>query len=175
MKHIFSIGNIRIPLLIFLMIFSLQKSDAQVTDTTRSTASIIMPIILLESMAFEMSAISYINYGSEFLGVVYGGSSIGLLTLTTIYNIKSDYQHAQKVLNYSFAIPYSIGLAALSYYNFRYSDEHSKPQRFWNNVIGLNASILASFATVLVVDKWLINKKINLSFKKNQIGLSYNF
>ena len=159
------------------MIFSFQELSAQENDTSYSNYSknsAIVQIAVLESVIFGMSSISYINYGSEYLGVVYGGSSIAILTLTTMYNLKSE-DHQQKIKNYSFIIPYSIGLAALSYYNFKYSNEHSKPQRFWNNVIGLNASLVASLATVFIVDKCLLKKNISLSLSKNRISLSYRF
>jgi CDP-diglyceride synthetase len=161
--------------LIILMIFLSQKSNAQVKDTTDTTGSIIMSIVLLETITFGMSSISYLNYGSEYLGTVYGISSIGFLTFTTIHNIKFEKEHNQKIRNYELAIPFSIGLAALSYYNFKYSDKHSKSRKFWTNVIGLNSTGIFTFASSMIIDKYLVNKKVSFAFNNNYISLTCYF
>ena len=157
------------------MILSFQKSNAQVRDTTHTTGAIIMSVVLLETITFGISSISYINYGSEYLGAVYGASSIVFLTLTTIYNIKVEEDHDQKIRNYAIVIPYSIGLAALSYYNFKYRDKHSKSRKFWTNVIGLNTLEIFTVASAIILDKCLINKNVSLTFNNNCIGLTYKF
>jgi hypothetical protein len=132
-----------------------------------NTMATIISIVYLETMILGYSYLSTYTWGSYFVGGAYAGGA----ALVIGFYIFSDYEMAPM-----FTIPYTIGLTALSYYNFRFADSHSNTRKFWTNMIGFHASYLSPVAVALLI-KPFRSKQNNVTIQPGigAVRVTYKF
>ena len=112
--------------------------SAQAADSTPRldrAAAAVVGVIVLEATAFGSAELAGSKTGARVVGAIQGLSGLAVLSTAAFNDRDTGWPE--------FMVPYGVGLVGLAYYNFRNADSPRRKQRFWVNVIGENAAVLA--------------------------------
>jgi len=100
-------------------------------------------ILLTEAYAFGSGFAARSETGARVVGALDGLSGVAVLGIAALTERKSGRPE--------FAVPYGVGLLALSYYNFASASSRSRESRLWTNALGFNAVVLVSVVSAEVL------------------------
>ena len=104
---------------------------------------LVVGILVVEAVAFGSGSAARSTAGARVVGAIDGVSGLTMLSIAATTERASGRPE--------FTIPYGLGFLGLSGYNFADATSSRRDRRFWVNVIGVNATVLASALAALAL------------------------
>jgi hypothetical protein len=128
------------------------SARGQTDSTSRPVdeGSTPLALLLVEAVAFGSGAAARSETGARVIGGIQGTAGLAMLGIAAFSDRGGGWPE--------FTVPYGLGLCALSYYNFTSASSARRDDRFWTNVLGFNATVLAG----LISSRLLRNEHVSV-------------
>ncbi|MCB1327409.1 MAG: hypothetical protein KDK35_19385 [Leptospiraceae bacterium] len=146
----FSIGLLLSPVL-SKSVFATEALEEPPLEAATGQATLPGGLVFIEFLVAGLAWASTIENGNKVMGAVYGGSGLLLSGVGAYYYVARRDEFASGFAPH-FTVPYVFGLGALSAHNYLNLDGASRARRFRENFYGLNATLLLSVLTAVLLD-----------------------